>query len=66
MGKNTGKEHSHGLVMASMKENGRMGNFTGKEHLPFLMGIKGLVSSEIINLGTSPHMTKTETTNGNM
>ena len=61
-----GKEHLHGPVMASMKGNGRMVNFTGKEHLPFLMGIKGLVNSKKINPGTLPHLTKTESTNGNM
>jgi len=43
------------------------GKFHGQGTFTFSDGNKGVgVNSEIINLGTSQHMTKTETTNGSM
>ena len=56
--------NTHILMERSMKGSGRMGNNIVKGHSLLLMEENGQVSSEGINLGTSRHTTKTETSYG--
>ena len=61
MVENTVKELSHFLMGKSMKGNGRKVEKTVKEQTFSLMGVKGLESSEKVDLGTSLTEIKTET-----
>ena len=55
------KEHLLHLMDTSTRGNGRMGNKLVKEQKFSLMEVKGLESSEIVNLGTLLTGIKTET-----
>ena len=61
MGKNMVKELSLGQMVKSMKGNGKMGDLMVEEPTYFLMEVKGLESSEMVDLGTLLTGIKTET-----
>ena len=60
-GKNTVKELSPGQMVKSMLGNGKMGDLMVKEQTFSLMEVKGLESSEKVDLGTLLTGIKTET-----
>ena len=61
MAENTVKELSPGQMVKSMKGNGKMGDLMVEEPTYFLMEVKGLESSEMVDLGTLLTGIKTET-----
>ena len=61
MAKNTVNELSPGQMVKSMKGNGKMGDLMVEEPTYFLMEVKGLESSEKVDLGTLLTGIKTET-----